>query len=77
MKGMLSKVVLTEDDDIKKGGYRNIYDIQKQDAPQFSLNKIRGILELGVKQGVLETKKIKVIWNGRLRAVWHWREKKK
>jgi hypothetical protein len=76
MKGILSKVAITDEEDFKKSGYRNIFEIQKQDAPQFSTNKIRGILELGVKQGVLETKKIKVIWNGRLRAVWHWREKK-
>jgi hypothetical protein len=76
MKGMLSKVVLTQTDDPKKEGYLNLWEIQKKDAPNLSINRVREILRVGVKQGVLETKKFKVVWNGKPRPIWHWREKK-
>jgi hypothetical protein len=76
MKGLLSKVVLTQTESPKDEGYLNIWEIQKRDAPNLSINRIREILRLGVKQGVLETKKFKVIWNGNVRAIWHWKEKK-
>jgi hypothetical protein len=76
MKGILAKVVLTETENPKDEGYLNIWEIQKRDAPNLSVNRTREILRLGVKQGVLETKKFKVIWNGNIRAIWHWREKK-
>jgi hypothetical protein len=77
MKGILSKVELTPLDNPQKEGYRDIWDIQKQDAPNLSLNRIRELLRLGIVQGVLERKKFRIKVDGNTRSVLHWREKKK
>ena len=76
MKGLLSKIQLTPLDNPKAEGYRNVWQIQKEDGPELSVNRIRELLKIGVNQGVLEKKKFRIKIDGNIRAVWHWREKK-
>ena len=77
MKGILAKIELTPLDNPKEEGYLNAWEIQKRDAPNTSLSRVRELLKLGVKQGVLERKKFRLKINGNIRAICHWREKKK
>jgi hypothetical protein len=76
MKGLLAKIQLTPLDNPKAEGYRNVWQIQKEDGPELSVNRIRELLKIGVNQGVLEKKKFRIKIDGNIRAVWHWREKK-
>jgi hypothetical protein len=77
MKGLLAKIELTPIDNPKAEGYRNIWEVQKQDGPELSVNRVRELLRLGVIQGILENKKFRIKLGGKVRSVWHWREKKK
>jgi hypothetical protein len=77
MKGMLAKIDKTPIDNPKEEGYRNIWEIQKQDAPELSICRVRALLKLGIIQGVIERKKFKVKLDGKIRSLWHWREKSK
>lgn len=77
MKGILAKIELTPLDNPKIEGYRNVWQIQKEDGPELSINRIRDLLKLGINQGILEKKKFRIKIDGNTRSVWHWREKKK
>jgi hypothetical protein len=76
MKGLLTKVEKTPLDNPKKEGYRNVWEVQKEDGPELSINRVREILNLGVSQGTIEKKKFRIVINGNVRGVYHWREKK-
>lgn len=75
MKGLLTKVNKTPLDNPRKEGYRNAWEVQKEDGPELSINRVRELLNLGVNQGTIEKKKFRIVINGNTRAVWHWKEK--
>jgi hypothetical protein len=77
MKGLLAKIELTPLGNPKDEGYLNVWEIQKRDAPNISIGRVRELLKIGVNQGVLEKKKFRIRFNGNIRSLWHWREKKK
>lgn len=77
MKGLLAKIQVKELGNPKEEGYRNVWQIQKEDGPSLSVTRIRALLSIGVEQGVLEKKKFRIKLNGSNRTVWHWREKVK
>lgn len=76
MKGLLTKVSKTPLGNPKKEGYRNVWEVQNEDGPELSINRVRELLNLGVRQGTIEKKKFRILINGNIRSVWHWREKK-
>jgi hypothetical protein len=76
MKGLLAKVKPSEPDK-PDACWRHLFQVIKEDGEGLSETRVRELLNIGIRQGVIERKKFKIILNGKLRPLWHYREKKK
>lgn len=76
MKGILKKIKPTAVNPPPKDGWRNLYQIIQEDGEGLSETRVRELLNVGVRQGVVERQKFRIEFNGNIRPIWHYREKK-